>query len=296
MLSLSPWIRFPVYALLVWSASTMTLLSPADADEPASNSCSTTPKPEAQTAPPAVKAPSPLDDERFAFKTFTDPALGRLPYRLRLPSNFDSKKGPYPLLIFLHGAGERGTDNRAQLVHGKPLMEQAADRYGCLVVAPQCPPEKLWAGHHWSDENLSLTAQPSGPMRLLMKLIDQMETDYPIDSDRVYIMGLSMGGFGTWDAIQRYPERFAAAAPICGGGDPALVERIKNTPIWAFHGEIDSVVPVSRSRRMVDGLKKLGGKIRYSEYPGVYHGSWNNAFAEPELLDWMTGQKRASDQ
>ena len=232
----------------------------------------------------------------FGYENFKVDQLGTLPYRILLPKNFDAQKGDYPLLIFLHGAGERGTDNEAQLTHGKKFFADAANRYGCIVVAPQCPNKKLWAGHYWTDEDLTLTDEPSVPMQLLDRLIDSLVQRNLADEDRIYIMGLSMGGFGTWDAIQRWPNRFAAAMPICGGGDVARAESIAKVPIWNFHGAVDSVVPVDRSRKMVEALKKAGSKVRYSEYPGVDHGSWVNAFAEPDVLDWMTHQKRPSDR
>ena len=219
---------------------------------------------------------------------------GTLPYRLLEPAGYDTAKGPYPLLIFLHGAGERGTDNRLQLTHGAPLMRRAAAQYGCFVLAPQCPPEKIWAGRHWKDKNHRLTAKPSQPMRLLLGLVDKIEKQYAIDPDRLYVMGLSMGGFGTWDLVQRHPGRFAAAVPICGGGDETLTEPLVALPIWVFHGDKDLAVPVARSRRMVEAIRSAGGNPRYTEYPGVGHNSWDSAFAEPQLLDWLCGQKRTA--
>jgi predicted peptidase len=153
----------------------------------------------------------------------------------------------------------------------------------------------MWAGRHWSEANHALAEKPSRQMRLLTELLESLEKEYPIDRDRLYVMGLSMGGFGTWDIIERYPQRFAAAAPICGGSDETLAARIAGVPIWVFHGDTDTAVPVARSREMVKALKAAGGKPRYSEYPGVGHNSWTPAFNEPELLKWMYGQRRGAN-
>ena len=208
----------------------------------------------------------------------------QLPYRLLRPKG--QSRGSHPLIIFLHGAGERGTDNRAQLIHGRAFMRKAAEK-GCYVLVPQCPPEKIWAGRHWRDKGTSLTQKPSGPMEAVMEIVAELEKEYPIDPKRRIITGLSMGGYGTWDAIQRWPEKFVAAAPICGGGDPGNVAQLKDLPIWVFHGDADGVVPVGRSRSMVEALKKIDGNVRYTEYPGVGHASWVPAYEEAELLEWM---------
>jgi predicted peptidase len=172
------------------------------------------------------------------------------------------------------------------------MMRAAAKDHGCLVFVPQCPEGSIWPGRHWSDPDRSLSEKPSEPMALVLRAIDQLKKDYRVDPKRLYLMGLSMGGFGTWDAIQRRPETFAAAVPICGGGDSNAVAAIAKLPIWVFHGEKDSVVPVRMSREMVEALKAAGGSPRYTEYPGVDHNSWTPAFNEPELLKWLAAQKR----
>lgn len=228
----------------------------------------------------------------FEAGKFTDTDGKTLPYRLLKPAGYDEAKGPYPLLIFLHGAGERGVDNRLQLVHGKPLMRRAAAEYGCFVLVPQCPGEMTWAGRHWEDSKHALTEKPSQPMRLLLQLIDEVEETYPIDRDRLYIMGLSMGGFGTWEMIQRRPERFAAAVPICGGGDEKLAGQLAKIPIWAFHGDKDGVVKVTRTRDIIAAIKQAGGEPKYTEYTGVGHNCWNQAFNEVGLLEWLCAKKK----
>ncbi|MEA1951125.1 MAG: prolyl oligopeptidase family serine peptidase [Planctomycetota bacterium] len=231
-------------------------------------------------------------DTDFSPHVYTDADGQNLPYRLLKPDGYDTAKGASPLLIFLHGAGERGTDNRAQLVHGKPFMRRAAAEHGCFVLVPQCPKEMMWAGRHWADKNHGLSEKPSQPIRRLMGLIEKVQKTYRIDSDRIYVMGLSMGGFGTWEMIQRQPKRFAAAVPICGGGDEALTKPIVAVPIWAFHGDKDGVVPAARTRDMIAGIKKAGGKPKYTEYPGVGHNSWTPAFKEAGLLKWICAQKK----
>jgi predicted peptidase len=245
----------------------------------------------AETKPDGTGKPS-VNDTDFQSGGYKDAAGKTLPYRLLTPRGYATSTAAHPLLIFLHGAGERGNDNAAQLSHGKEFMRRAAQDHGCFVLAPQCPPDLLWAGHHWEDKEHGLTDKPSEPMRLLLETVAQLSKTYRIDPDRLYIMGLSMGGFGVWDAIQRHPDLFAAAVPICSGGDETKTARLAKLPIWAFHGERDSVVPVRRSRDMIAAIQSHDGKPRYTEYPGVDHGSWVPAFNEPELLPWLIRQKR----
>ncbi len=232
-----------------------------------------------------------IEEADFKADTYHSEAAGvTIPYRLLAPKASDAASNSRPLILFLHGAGERGTDNAAQLVHGKAFMRKAAAK-GCYVLVPQCPPEMVWAGRHWSEKKASLTAEPSAPMKAVMELIGELEKRHPIDPKRRVILGLSMGGYGTWDAIQRWPEKFIAAAPICGGGDPENVAQLKNLRIWVFHGERDVLVPPVRSRSMVEALKTANGDVKYTEYPGVGHNSWVPAFAEEGLLEWMLGEE-----
>jgi predicted peptidase len=228
----------------------------------------------------------------FEARAFTDAAGRRLRYRLLSPDGYETSTATHPLLVFLHGAGQRGYDNEAQLAHGKSLMQTAARRYGCFVLVPQCPSGGWWAGRHWSDPQRCLAEDPSETMELLLQVIARLEKEYRIDASRLYIMGLSMGGFGVWDAIERWPDRFAAAVPICGGGDQGKAASIAQLPIWVFHGQRDPVVPADLSREMVSALKAAGGNPRYTEFAGVGHNSWTPAFHERELLKWLTAQKR----
>ena len=233
-----------------------------------------------------------VKDADFQSREFKSADGETLRYRLLVPAGYEASTAAHPLLIFLHGAGERGTDNQAQLVHGKEMMRSAAKDFGCFVLVPQCPTGSIWAGRHWTDPNRSLSEKSSVPMDMVLGVVEQLKKDYRIDAKRLYLMGLSMGGFGTWDAIQRHPEMFAAAVPICGGGDSKQVAAIAKLPIWVFHGDADTVVPVRLSREMVEALKAAGGSPRYTEYPGVGHNSWAPAFKEPELLKWLAAQKR----
>ena len=219
-----------------------------------------------------------------------------LKYRLIKPAGYQFGK-KYPLVLFLHGAGERGEDNSVTLVHAandfaKPTLRE---RFPCYVLIPQCPNGKKWSEVDWSQESSEQPELPSESMQSVKELIDEMVASAGIDPTRIYITGLSMGGYGTWDAIARYPDFFAAAAPICGGGDPKTVKIFSKLPIWCFHGEKDSVVNVRRSREMVDALKALGSSIKYTEYPDVDHDSWTSTYANPELYDWLFSQRKPAN-
>lgn len=234
---------------------------------------------------------SAADD--YAAKSFTG-AQGVLPYRMLAPA--EPKAGAtYPLVIVLHGAGERGTDNQKQLVHGGALFLDANNRrkFPAFVVFPQCPQDKRWVEVDWGDPKPhQQPKEPSVPMALLLDLLPSLITSLPIDPTRVYVMGLSMGGFGTWDIAARRPNGFAAAVPICGGADDSTAPLLAKLPVWAFHGALDSTVKVGRTRSMIAALKQAGGTPKYSELPGVQHNAWGAAFAEPDLLPWMFAQKR----
>lgn len=217
----------------------------------------------------------------------------QLPYRFLKPSGYDSQK-KYPLVLFFHGAGERGTENNAQLTHVVSIFATPENRrqYPCFAVAPQCPTDQQWVDVPWNGERSLLPEKPSWPMALSVKMIEELEKKYSIDAKRIYVMGLSMGGYGAWDAVARYPETFAAAVPICGGGDETRAATIAKIPIWAFHGGQDGVVRTSRSRNMVAALRKAGGSPKYTEYPDAGHDSWTQASHEKDLLPWLFGQAR----
>ena len=218
-----------------------------------------------------------------------------LKYRLIKPVDYKFGK-KYPLVLFLHGAGERGDDNAATLRHAAKDFSypQTRSKYPAYVVIPQCPTGKKWSEVDWSKDSSELPEEPSDPMKSIKELIDDMVENAGVDPNRIYITGLSMGGYGTWDAIARYPGFFAAAAPICGGGDPKTVEKFKSLPIWCFHGAKDPVVKATRSREMIDALQKVGSNAKYTEYPEAQHDSWTQTYSNPELFDWMFAQRRES--
>jgi predicted peptidase len=232
----------------------------------------------------AAKEELPLEK-----KVYTDAKGHQLPYRLLKPAKIEPGQ-KYPLVLFLHGAGERGDNNEAQLIHGVPEFAKAKNRekYPCFLIAPQCPKGQRWA--NWSERKL--VDQPTEPMRLVIALLAQAQKEYPIDPQRIYVTGLSMGGYGTWDLISRYPDQFAAAVPICGGGDEGQAAKIAQIPIWVFHGAKDPAVKVERSRTMVAALKKAGGHPKYTEYPDVEHDSWVPAYKDAEMMEWLFAQKK----
>lgn len=242
----------------------------------------------------AAAAKSPAEDE-FQAAVFQAGAAESLPYRLLVPLNYDAKK-KYPLVLFLDGAGSRGTDNRLQLMWITALFtaQQNREKYPCFVLAPQCPLDRRWVEVRWDLDSHVMPEEPSKPMALTMKLLADVEKRYSIDPARRYVMGLSMGGYGTWDALARYPTTFAAGIPVCGGADEKTAEKIAKIPVWVFHGTTDATVKVSRARNMVAALRKAGGEPKYTEYPSpkIGHGAWGPAFKDPDLLPWLFAQKR----
>ena len=241
--------------------------------------------------------PAMADSPYEAFE-FTGSNGKVLPCRLLKPAGYDPNGSEkYPVVVFLHGAGERGSDNNAQLVHccGRFLEDDLRTKHPCFVLAPQCPKDEKWANVDWSSDHHSMMKEPSSSMQLVIEVLDKLEKEYRIDTDREYVMGLSMGGYGTWDLVSRMPTRFAAAVPICGGADEAQAPKIAKLPVWVFHGDKDGAVKVIRSQRMVAALKEAGGTPKYTEYPGVGHNSWTPAMQEPGLFDWLFAQHRASE-
>jgi predicted peptidase len=214
------------------------------------------------------------DPNQFLAGTYTDSGTGlQLPYRLFVPLDYNPLE-EYPLVLFLHGSGETGTDNTSQLSHVDGLLTHAKmPAYSSFLLAPQ-------TNSGWSSTVEQMT----------LSVIDQLQTQYSIDSNRRYVTGLSMGGYGTWDMISRYPDRFAAAVPICGGGDITMAPLLVDEPIWAFHNAGDMTVSVSQSREMIEAISAAGGTPRYTEYPKNGHNAYDPAYSEPELYVWMYGQ------
>jgi len=218
----------------------------------------------------------------------------KLLYRMLSPEKIEPGK-KYPLVVFLHGAGERGNNNEAQLKHCARKFAEPAIRkkHSCFVIAPQCPRGRRWVEVNWGERKPHTTPEtPSEPMGLLLNLLKESMKKLPIDTDRVYASGLSMGGFGAWDLLVRRPNVFAAAIPVCGGADNSKAKTIAHIPIWVWHGGADRVVHTVRSQTMVEALKKAGGKPKYTEIPGCGHGSWGPAYKEPTLLDWLFSHRR----
>jgi predicted peptidase len=231
-------------------------------------------------------------DSLFEKHIFITQQKDTLLYRFMRPPVDTLKK--VPLVIFLHGAGERGNDNALQLVNGAKnfATDSIREKYPCFVLVPQCAKIFQWVETDWRLPSHVMPEKPSVYLSRTMLLVDSLIKNLNIDTSRIYITGLSMGGFGTWDAICRWPNKFAAAVPVCGGGDTAKAVIIKDIPIWAFHGEVDKGVMVSRSRNMINAIKRAGGNPKYTEYAGAGHNVWNQTYSDPAMIDWMFSQNK----
>ncbi len=266
-----------------------------------------TPPRVAVAAPASPLKPSPLparrpqgpgvrqaEEAKFEARSYRTPAGAVLPYRLFIPDGYDPKR-KYPLILVLHGASSRGHDNQQQMSDSDGPRYWASARVQSLqqafVVAPQADPQyaPTWV-RAWRPPDTQDPKRPE-PLELSVNLIDKLAKEFSIDRSRLYVVGYSMGGFGAWLAASRHPNLFAAAVPIAGGGDPSYIVGT-STKIWAFHGTTDKVVPVRRSRQMVDALKKAGKDVKYTEYPGVNHQAWKLVYEEAELPVWLFRQSR----
>ena len=221
-----------------------------------------------------------------------------LPYRLYVPEKAPEDKKERPVLIFMHGAGERGSENCLQITVALPVLAKTnPELKDFIIIAPQCPAETQWVYSPWMNVNYSGDEIPeSWQLRTVMKILDSVCDEYGGDRDRVYVMGLSMGGYATWDLISRHPNVFAAAMPICGGADPSKAEILKSIPIHTFHGAEDPTVPVQGTRNVCEAIKAAGGtKLTYTEYEGVGHNSWDLACSAEGMVKWMLSN-RLSDR
>ncbi|HEY0548897.1 MAG TPA: prolyl oligopeptidase family serine peptidase [Verrucomicrobiae bacterium] len=207
----------------------------------------------------------------------------KLGYQFYLPAGYKSSGEKWPLLMFLHGVGERGTNLTKITVHGPPKLLKRGTNLPFIVVSPQCPDPVTW-----QDDDL-------------LALLDTIIAKYNVDTNRVYLTGLSMGGYGTWSLGSKAPERFAAIAPVCGGGDQIRIllasketkMALATMGVWAFHGAKDNVVPLEESQRMTNALMRAGCKdVKLTVYPEAGHDSWTKAYSEPELWDWFLAHKR----
>ena len=200
----------------------------------------------------------------------------KLDYLLYLPEGYDKEEKAWPLVLFLHGAGESGHDLNKVKIHGPPKLIEAGKSFPMIVVSPQSP------RMGWDVPTLNA-------------LLDEIVASHKVDKDRIYVTGLSMGGFGTWALAAAHPDKFAAIMPICGGGDPHDAAKLKHLAIWVFHGAKDSVVPPNRSESMVKALKEHNAEnLKFMLYPDANHDSWTETYDNPEVWDWLLKQKRDS--
>ena len=238
---------------------------------------------------------SALADD-FTPRILTAPDGQTMPYELRIPPNYD-KNQKYPVILFLHGSGGRGSDNKKELCDGTDWFGTLAFEgpHPCFIVVPQCPTDKQWVDMNWSALSGKRPATPSVPMQLALKCLDQVESEFSTDPNRIYVMGLSMGGYGVWDCVTRFPQRFAAAILTCGGGDESTVNpEVAQVPIWVFHSSNDPVVPVVRDRNMVKAMTDAGGHPRYIENNYLGHCCWGEAWETHDLFDWLFSQNLAN--
>lgn len=216
--------------------------------------------------PPAGQHPQEL-----ARRT-AEEARGR--YLLFLPEGYGEDGRRWPLLLFLHGAGERGDDLERVKVHGPPRIVQSRPDFPFVVVSPQVPENRIWS------------------TRFLDALLNEVVERHAVDPDRIYVTGLSMGGYGTWDLAMEFPDRFAAIAPVSGGGVPSGACALRHLPVWAFHGAKDEIVPVERTGTIVERLRQCGGEPRFTVYPDAGHDAWTRTYEDPALYEWLLGHRR----
>ncbi|HUT30967.1 MAG TPA: prolyl oligopeptidase family serine peptidase [Sedimentisphaerales bacterium] len=230
---------------------------------------------ESRTDAPMQQQQTSAAQDREVFEKVTEGASYR--YLLYLPEGYGKEEGPWPTIVFLHGIGNRGDDLDKVKTSGIPRVVERDKRFDFVLVAPQCP-----QGEWWSSD-------------LLIKLVDEAAAKYSVDTNRIYLTGLSMGGFGTWSLGCAYPERFAAIAPICGGGEPDKACRLKDVPVWAFHGARDEKVPLAKSQEMVEAVKACGGGAKLTVYPEAGHDSWTQTYDNPQLYEWFLKHRRSNN-
>ncbi len=201
----------------------------------------------------------------------------QMDYLLYLPATYDQQKA-WPLLLFLHGSGERGNNLELVKAHGPPMLIAEGKAFPFIVVSPQCPEGQSWE-----------------PIELIA-LLDDLERKYKVDPDRIYVTGLSMGGSGSWRLAAYAPQRLAAIAPICGGGEPYWAKRIGQLPVWAFHGAKDTAVSLERTLAMDEALKNNGAHPKLTIYPEADHDSWTETYNNPEFYDWLLLQRRPREK
>ena len=218
----------------------------------------------------SLRASSAQQEKHFEAKITV---TAKLDYLLYLPPGYHQSRQKWPLVLFLHGAGESGSDLAKVKIHGPPKLVEAGRQFPFILVSPQC------ATRGWNPDTLNA-------------LLDDLMRKYPVDKKRVYVTGLSMGGYGTWALAAAHPEKFAAIAPVCGGGNPKDAAKLAPLPIWVFHGAKDPTVPIQRSEEMMQAIKAAGGNVKFTIYPEAGHDSWTEAYNTPEFYTWLLGQKR----
>ncbi len=225
---------------------------------------------------------------------FTSSTQDTLPYNIFYPTSYGKKGEKVPLFLWLHGAGERGNDNKVQLNNVVPYLisPDVQAQFPAVLLVPQCPKEGYWSPFKRFEWSIINGGDVTLPMKAVIQLLEKLMLDPNIDKERIYVGGLSMGGFGTLDLLSRRPELIAAAVPICGGADLGKVKNYKDVPLWIFHGTKDDVVKPDLSRDLVAKLKQLGSNPIYTEYPEGNHGIWEAAIREPKLLPWLFSQRK----
>lgn len=256
----------------------------------------------------AKNAAPPGTEDGYATRTFTDAEGQSMIYYLHIPSSSPQEdRRPYPLVLLLHGGGERGQSanspeqNRSILV-GNPYVKQwtaaeVQNVWPSFIVVPQLMNSQQWVAVPSSQGSYHLTPQPTKALLLAKEIVDALQRTYSdIDPGRLYITGISIGGYGVWDAIERWPDYFAAAAPLSGAGDPAGAMRLTHLPIWAFHGANDGDPPPTSSRAMIQAIRLLGGQPRYTEFPQAGHDIWLQVYTSMVFLSWLFAQKTVPDR
>jgi predicted peptidase len=254
--------------------------------------------------PPTTAKPKFTAKEISAVKTSEFKALTfksqqtnlKMPYRLFTPKGYDPSR-PYALILYLHGAGDRGDDNEQQFSKLTMWMARTKNQREtpAFILAPQCPSRMQWVNTPWAKGSYSIEQTPlSEPMKAALEILAAVQAEYNIDPDRILVTGVSMGGFGAWDLVTRFPQKFAAVMPVCGAGDPSKASTIAHVPAWIFHGEKDHTVPTKGARELVKALKDAGASPIYVEYKGQEHGIWDDAYKDEKALAWFFSQKRGA--
>lgn len=239
-------------------------------------------------------------------RTFSDPILGNMPYHVFLPDNFSSAApGSIPIILYLHGAGERGNDNLSQLGYINSLINETQHgTHKAILITPQVASNASWSNVDWYAGSYHNDKQPavSNSMLMAMNILSQVQSTYAQDdTNRVYVTGLSMGGYGSWDAIQRYHNIFAAAMPLSGGGNIDLAPMLADRGIWAWHGITDGSVPISASDQMIAAIRAAGGNPIYDRVPNIGHSNWGDFYngtstaQDAGMYDWLFSQTLAPE-